>query len=58
MISQKYYKRMRSVTCLKEMVTIFTTLCTVHARLHKIAVVERDISASAFESGVTEFLRL
>jgi hypothetical protein len=40
------------------MVTILTTLYTVHARLHKSAIVERDISARDFESGVTEILRV
>ena len=49
---------MRNVTCLKEMVTALITLCTVHARLHEIAVVESELSASALESVVTEILRL
>jgi hypothetical protein len=49
---------MHNVTCLEEMVTILITLCTVHARIHKIAVVERDLSASDFESSVTGILRL
>jgi hypothetical protein len=48
---------MHSVTYPKEMVTISFTLCTVHAKPHKIVVVERDLSESAFEGGVTEILQ-
>jgi len=36
----------------------FDHACTVPARLHKIAVVEHDLSTSTFESSVTEILRL
>jgi uncharacterized protein YebE (UPF0316 family) len=55
---KEYYKSICNVICLKEMVTTSITLCIVHAKLHKIAAVERDLSASALESGVTEILRL